>query len=239
MTTTAEESKYPKRDLPKAVLFSLAISIVLYLAVSLVLTGLVPYSELNSDAPVDAAFKALNLHWVRGIINITAIMGMTSVLFAFLLGAARIWFALARDGLLPRWFSKIHPYYKTPYRPTLILGIFTALAAGFLPIEQATELVNIGTLSAFIVICCAVFILRIQHPELPRAFKMPMIWIIAPAGVLFSLFLIIGWPWKLEGHLVLLSGLPITTLWRFILWMGLGLFLYFSYGMSHSLLSKE
>ncbi|CAB1276977.1 amino acid permease [Candidatus Nitrosacidococcus tergens] len=239
LTTAAEESEYPKQDLPKAVLLSLAISIALYLAVSLVLTGIVPYSELDNDAPVDAAFKALNLQWVRGVINIAAIAGMTSVLFAFLLGAARIWFALARDGLLPSWFAKIHPHYKTPYRPTLILGIFTALAAGFLPIEQVAALVNIGTLSAFIVICSAVLILRIRHPELPRAFKMPMIWIIAPVGVLFSLFLIIGWPWKVEGHLVLLSGLPIAILWRFILWMGIGLLVYFSYGIHHSFLNKK
>src|SRR5690348_1613881 len=144
LTTAAEESKNPQRDLPRAVLLSLAISMALYLAVSLVLTGMVPYPQLNSPAPVDAAFKALGLDWVRGIINVAAVAGLTSVLFAFMLGAARIWFALSRDGLLPRWFARVHPKYGTPARPTMILGVFTALVAGFLPIGEVAELDNFG-----------------------------------------------------------------------------------------------
>lgn len=239
LTTAAEESKNPQRDLPRAVLLSLGLSMALYLAVSLVLTGMVPYPQLASDAPVDAAFKALGLDWVRGIINVAAIAGITSVLFAFMLGAARIGFALARDGLLPKWFARVHPKYGTPYRPTIILGVFIALVAGFLPIGEVAELVNIGTLSAFIVICLAVLILRARKPHLPRSFRTPAIWMIAPLGVLFSLFLIIGWPWLADGKLVLLGGLPMITIWRFVIWMAIGLLVYFGYGIRHSALAQS
>ena len=234
LTTAAEEAKHPQRDLPRAVLLSLAVSMALYLAVSLVLTGMVPYAQLNSPAPVDAAFKALGLDWVRGIISVAAIAGITSVLFAFMLGAARIWFALSRDGLLPKWFSQVHPKYGTPARPTMILGVFTALVAGFLPIGEVAELVNIGTLSAFIVICASVLILRVRKPELQRSFRTPALWLIAPAGMLFSLFLITGWPWITDGRLEFLGGLPAVTIWRFVAWMVLGLAIYFLYGMRHS-----
>ena len=238
LTTAAEESRNPQRDLPRAVLLSLVVSMVLYLAVSLVLTGMVPYAQLNSPAPVDAAFKALGLDWVRGIINVAAIAGITSVMFAFMLGAARIWFALSRDGLLPRWFAQVHPRYGTPARPTVILGVFTALVAGLLPIGEVAELVNIGTLSAFIVICAAVLILRVRRPEVERRFRTPMLWLVAPLGVAFSACLIIGWPWIIDGHLVLLGGLPMLTIWRFLIWLALGLLIYFAYGMRRSALAR-
>jgi APA family basic amino acid/polyamine antiporter len=239
LTTAAEESRNPQRDLPRAVLLSLAISMALYLAVSLVLTGMVPYPQLNSPAPVDAAFKALGLHWVRGIINIAAVAGLTSVLFAFMLGAARIWFALSRDGLLPRWFARVHPRYGTPHRPTAILGVFSAVVAGFLPIGEVAELVNIGTLSAFIVICLAVLILRARRPDVRRSFRTPAIWLVAPVGVLFSLFLIIGWPWYGDGRFQLIGGLPMVTIWRFVVWMLIGMVVYFGYGVRHSALAQR
>ena len=239
LTTAAEEARNPQRDLPRAVLLSLAVSMALYLAVSLVLTGMVPYAELNSPAPVDAAFKALGLDWVRGIISVAAVAGITSVMFAFMLGAARIWFALSRDGLLPKWFSQVHPKYGTPARPTMILGVFTALVAGFLPIGEVAELVNIGTLSAFIVICASVLILRVRKPDLQRSFRTPALWLVAPAGMLFSLFLITGWPWITDGRLHLLGGLPAVTIWRFVAWMGLGLVIYLAYGVRHSRLGRQ
>ena len=240
LTTAAEEARNPQRDLPRAVLLSLALSMALYLAVSLVLTGMVPYPQLNSPAPVDAAFAALHLYWVRAIINIAAVCGLTSVLFGFMLGAARIWFALSRDGLLPKWFSRVHPKYGTPARPTVILGVFTALVAGFLPIGEVAELVNIGTLSAFIVICVAVLVLRLRRPDLQRSFRTPAIWLIAPLGVLFSLFLIIGWPWPAQGGgVTLIGGLPGITIWRFVIWMAIGLVVYFGYGIRHSRLARE
>ncbi len=239
LTTAAEESKNPQRDLPRAVLLSLGVSMALYLAVSLVLTGMVPYTELNTPAPVDAAFKALGLDWVRGIINVAAIAGITSVMFAFLLGAARIWFALSRDGLLPKWFSHVHPKYGTPARPTVIIGLFTALVAGLLPIGEVAELVNIGTLSAFIVICGSVLLLRMRRPDLQRGFRTPMLWLVAPLGIVFSLCLIIGWPWFVAGEFRLLGGLPWITIERFVIWMAIGLAIYFGYGIRHSRLARQ
>lgn len=239
LTTAAEEARCPQRDLPRAVLVSLALSMSLYLAVSLVLTGMVPYTALDSAAPVDAAFRALGLDWVRGIVNVAAVAGITSVLFAFMLGAARIGFALARDGLLPRWLARIHPTYRTPYRPTLILGVFVAIVAGLLPIGEVAELVNIGTLSAFIVISVSVLILRIRRPALPRSFRVPAVYAVAPLGALFSLFLIVGWPWVAAGRFVLLGGLPAVTIRRFVVWMTLGLVIYFAYGLRHSALATR
>lgn len=238
LTTAAEESHHPQRDLPRAVLLSLVVSMLLYLAVSLVLTGMVPYPELNSPAPVDAAFKALHLDWVRGVINVAAIAGITSVLFAFMLGAARIWFALARDGLLPAWFARVHPKHGTPHRPTLILGVFTALVAGLLPIGEVAELVNIGTLSAFIVICTAVLVLRVRKPQIRRSFRTPAIWIISPLGVLFSLLLIFGLPWPGADGWHRIGGLPAITYERFVVWMVLGCLIYFGYGIRHSKLER-
>ena len=239
LTTAAEESRRPQRDLPRAVLLSLLVSMVLYLAVSLVLTGMVPFRELDSPAPVDAAFKALGLNWVRGVINVAAIAGITSVLFAFMLGAARIWFALARDGLLPAWFSRVHPRYGTPHRPTVILGVFVALVAGLLPIGEVAELVNIGTLSAFVVICTAVLLLRVRRPGIPRSFRTPAIWLVSPLGVLFSLLLIFGVPWPGAGGWQRIGGLPAITFERFVIWMALGCVIYFGYGIRHSRLETD
>ncbi|MEO5561757.1 MAG: amino acid permease, partial [Dokdonella sp.] len=175
LTTAAEESTNPQRDLPRAVLLSLGISMAMYLAVSMVLTGIAHYSTLNTEAPVADAFKGLGLTWIAGIISVSAVFGLLSVLFAFMLGAARIWFALSRDGLLPGWFAKVHPRYGTPHRPTIALGVFTALVAGFFPLGEVAKLVNIGVLSAFIVICSSVILLRIRKPDLPRAFRTPLV----------------------------------------------------------------
>ncbi len=225
LTTAAEEAKNPQRDLPRAVLLSLAIAMALYLAVSLVLTGMVPYASLDNAAPVAGAFQALGLHWVMIAISVAAVAGITSVMFAFMLAAARIAFALARDGLLPGWFARVHPRYGTPYRPTVILGVFTALVAGLLPIGEVAELINIGTLMAFIIICASVLVLRRRRPELPRAFRVPAVWAVAPIGIAFSLLLIAGLPW--------------ITMERFVVWMVIGLAVYFGYGIRHSRLARD
>ena len=225
LTTAAEESKNPQRDLPRAVLLSLGISMGLYLTISMVLTGIVPYATLANDAPVSNAFQALGLTWVRVAISIAAVCGIISVVFAFMLAAARIWFALARDGLLPAWFAKVHPKYGTPYRPTLILGVVTALAAGALPIGELAELVNIGTLSAFIVICASILLLRHRQPELPRTFRTPWVPFTPLVGIGFSIWLV--------------SQLPWITWERFLIWMALGLIVYFSYGIRRSKLAAQ
>lgn len=238
LTTAAEEAKHPQRDLPMAVLLSLAVAMVLYIAVSLVLTGITPYSHLGGDASVSDAFESIGLHWLSVTIAVAAVIGVTSVLFAFMLGAARIWFALARDGLLPAWFARVSPRFGTPARPTVILGVFTAIVAGLLPIGEVAELVNIGTLSAFIIICTAVLVLRVRKPDVPRSFRAPAIALVSPLGVLFSLLLIFGFPFVGDGGWQRIGGLPWITFERFIVWMALGCLIYFSYGMRHSKLEQ-
>src|SRR5690348_16897679 len=186
LTTAAEEAKNPQRDLPRAILLSLGISMTLYIAITLVLTGMVPYTQLGTDAPVAQAFQSLGMKWIGAAISATAIASILSVIFAFMLGAARIWFALSRDGLLPGWFAKVHPRYGTPHRPTIALGIFTALVAGLFPLGEVAKLVNIGVLSAFIVICASVLLLRVRKPALPRAFRTPWVPVVPVVGILFS-----------------------------------------------------
>ncbi|GAB3779239.1 amino acid permease [Dyella agri] len=224
LTTAAEESKNPQRDLPRAVLLSLGISMAMYLAVSLVLTGIAHYTTLNTPAPVADAFKGLGLQWVALTVSVSAVFGLISVLFAFMLGATRIWFALSRDGLLPGWFAKVHPRYGTPHRPTVVLGVFTALVAGLLPIEEVAKLVNIGVLSAFIIICTSVWILRRRKPELPRAFRTPWVPVVPVIGIGFSIWL--------------LSELPAITWKVFLIWVSLGLAIYLLYGVRHSKLER-
>jgi len=223
LTTAAEESKNPQRDLPRAVLLSLGISMTMYLAVSLVLTGIARYTTLDTAAPVADAFEGLGLHWVAMTVSVAAVFGLISVLFAFMLGATRIGFALSRDGLLPGWFAKVHPRYGTPHRPTVMLGVFTALVAGLLPIEEVAKLVNIGVLSAFIIICTSVMILRRRKPDLHRSFRTPWVPLVPLVGVAFSIWL--------------LAELPAITWKVFLVWVSLGLVIYLTYGVHRSKLA--
>ena len=223
LTTAAEEARHPQRDLPRAVLLSLAISLTLYVAMSLVLTGIARFDTLDTPAPVVAAFASIGLPWVAFIVSIAAVAGITSVMLAFLLGCARIWFAMSRDGLLPQWFAVVHPRFRTPYRPTLIAGALTAIVAALYPIKEVAELVNIGTLSAFVVICVAVIVLRKTRPDAPRSFRTPFVPFTPLAGVAFSLWL--------------LSRLPIIAWERFLIWMAIGLAVYFLYSRRHSRLA--
>lgn len=225
LTTAAEEAKNPQRQLPLAVLLSLAISLVLYIAMSLVLTGIVRYDQLNSAAPVAAAFTAIGMPGVTLLVSIAAVAGIASVMFAFMLGCARIFFAMSRDGLLPAWFARVHPRFRTPYRPTLIVGGLTALVAAFFPIKEVAELVNIGTLSAFVIICFSVIVLRRTRPDVRRSFKTPFVPWIPLTGIGFSIWL--------------LSKLPAIAWERFAIWMTLGLLVYFFYGRQHSVLALK
>lgn len=225
LTTAAEEAKNPQRDLPRAILLSLGVSMTLYIAITLVLTGMVPYAQLGNEAPVAHAFQALGMKWIGVAISATAIASILSVIFAFMLAAARIWFALSRDGLLPGWFAKVHPRYGTPHRPTILLGVFTAVVAGLFPLGEVAKLVNIGVLSAFIVICAAVLLLRSRKPELPRAFRTPWVPVVPVVGIVFSIWL--------------LSELALITWMVFLVWLVLGLLIYFGYGMRHSKLAGK
>jgi APA family basic amino acid/polyamine antiporter len=224
LTTAAEEAKDPQRDLPWAVVLSLGIAMVLYLGMSLVLTGIVPSSTLNNAAPVANAFGAIGLRWVMVAVSIAAVTGITSVLFANMLAGARIGFALSRDGLLPSWFSAVHPRYRTPHRATLILGVVTAAAAGLFPLTVVAEVVNFGMLAAFAVICIAVIVLRRARPDLARSFRVPFVPVLPLVGAAFSVWLI----W----------GLPVGVWLGFAAWMVAGVLVYLGYGISHSRLAK-
>ncbi|MFC5741825.1 amino acid permease [Dyella tabacisoli] len=223
LTTAAEESKNPQRDLPRAVLLSLGIAMLLYFAICLVLTGIVPYTTLNNDAPVAGAFTRIGLPWAMVVISLASVCGITSVIFANLMAGARIGFSLGRDGLLPAWFADVHPVWRTPHRATVLLGSVTAVAAGLFPLNELAKLVNIGVLGAFIVICTAVAVLRIRQPELHRPFRTPWVPLIPLIGVGFSCWLI----W----------GLPFITYVRFTLWLVLGCVVYFGYGRRRSRLA--
>jgi APA family basic amino acid/polyamine antiporter len=225
LTTAAEEAKNPQRDLPRAILLSLGLSMVLYITITLVLTGMVPYAQLGNEAPVAHAFQDLGMKWIGAAISATAVASILSVIFAFMLAAARIWFALSRDGLLPGWFAKVHPRYGTPHRPTLALGVFTALVAGLFPLGEVAKLVNIGVLSAFIVICSAVLVLRKRKPDLPRSFRTPWVPFVPVVGIIFSIWL--------------LSQLALITWTVFLVWVTLGLVIYLVYGMRHSKLASS
>ncbi|WP_442754623.1 amino acid permease [Methylocystis sp. JAN1] len=223
LTTAAEEARHPQRDLPRAVLLSLVISLALYVAMALVLTGIAPYRTLGNPAPVVTAFETIGLPWVAFIVSVAAVAGITSVMLAFLLGCARIWFAMSRDGLLPGWFAVLHPRFRTPHRPTLIAGALTATVAAVYPIKEVAELVNIGALSAFVVICVAIIVLRKTRPDAPRTFRTPFVPFTPLVGIGFSLWL--------------LSRLPPIAWERFLIWMAVGLAIYFLYGRRHSRLA--
>jgi basic amino acid/polyamine antiporter, APA family len=225
MSTAAEESKDARRHMPKAIIYSLAISMVLYVLACLVLTGMVNYRDIDTDAPFAAAFADVGLPLLGAIIAAGAILGILTVLFAFLLGASRVGYAMSRDGLLPGWFAKTHPVHKVPTRATWILGIVAAVLAGFLPIEDVADLTNIGILLAFVVVCIAVIVLRYRRPDLPRTFRCPWMPVVPAIGVAFSIWLII-----LLGP---------TTWLRFGAWFVLGLAVYFLYSRRRSLLARR
>ena len=224
LTTAAEESVNPRRDMPRAVILSLAISLALYILMSTVITGMVSYTDLDTPAPASFAFREVGLPIVSSLIAVAAVAGIISVLFAFMLGAARIWFALGRDGLLPRWFSELHPRYHTPYRTTAILGVVTAVFAGFVPIGTLAELVNAGVLAAFILVCSAIIILRRRSPELERGYRAPLVPLMPAIGII--------------GSFILIVSLGPDTWIRFVVWLGLGFVVYFLYSRHHSFLAR-
>jgi APA family basic amino acid/polyamine antiporter len=222
VSTAAQEAKNPQRDMPIGILGSLAVCTVLYILMALVMTGLAHYSELNVPHPVSVAIAKAGpgLAWLELLVNIGAVAGLASVVLVMLLGQPRIFFAMSRDGLLPAAFGKVHPKFQTPYIPTIITGTVAGIVAGLFPIGLLGELVSIGTLLAFAIVCGGILVLRITRPEIPRPFRVPVYWLVAPAGVLSCLYL--------------MSGLPVDTWLRLLIWMALGLVIYFLYGRYHS-----
>lgn len=225
LSTAAEESKDAQRHMPKAILLSLAIAMVLYVGVCLVLTGMVNYKQIDPKAGISSAFAATGMASLGSVIAVGAIVGIITVMLTFMLGVTRVWFSMARDGLLPSWFAKTDPKRNVPTRVTWIAGIASAIIAGLLPISEAAELTNIGILLAFVVVCVAVIVLRYRRPDIPRPFKTPLMPFVPALGVIFSLWLV--------------SFLEPLTWLRFLGWFVLGLIVYFAYGRRHSRLARQ
>ncbi len=226
VSTAAQEAVNPQRDMPKGMLGSLAVCTILYILVGLVMTGIVPYKQLNDPAPIAIAINAAGdgLAWLRTPIKIGAIAGLSSVILVMLLGQPRIFYAMSKDGLLPASFSKIHPKYKTPYITTIITGCVAMVVAGLFPIGLLGELVSIGTLLAFVIVCGGILVLRYTSPELVRPFKTPLFPFVPIMGMLTSLYLMANLPWH--------------TWERLIIWMALGIVIYFAYSKHHSKVRK-
>ena len=226
ITTAAEEVKNPKKTFPIAILGSLIISSILYIAVSGVLNGIFPYyTYKETAAPVAFALANLGIQWANIVISIGALCGITSVLLVSFFGQSRVFFAMSRDGLLPEFFSKLHKDFRTPTNGIIVVGIVGSLIAAFLPITELAQLVNIGTLAAFIIVSAAVIILRIQKPELERPFKTPLVPLVPILAILFCLFLV--------------TELPTITHIRFIVWLAIGLAIYYFYGRKNSVLTGK
>ncbi len=224
ISTSAEETKNPARDLPIGIFASLLICTVLYIAVTAVLTGAVSYTKLDVASPVSHALILLGLNVAGSIISIGAICGLTTVLIVLLYGQSRIFFSMARDGLLPGFFSKVHPRFRTPYLSSLLVGLVVAAIAGFIPIDVVAELTNIGTLAAFVLVSVAVLVLRRTQPDLKRGYRVPFVPFIPILSIIASIVLIVS--------------LPIVTLIRFVVWLLLGFIIYFLYSRRKSHLVK-
>src|SRR5438876_125565 len=185
VSTHAEEARNPKKDVPIGIVASLVICTVLYIAVAAVLTGMVPYSQINIETPVSDAFRQAGLPWARGLISLGAMCGITSVLLVMMLSQPRVWLAMARDGMVPpSFFGAVHPRFRTPWKATILTGVFVALGAAFLPLRILADLTNIGTLFAFVVVCAAVLIMRRMHPDAERPFRAPLGAFVPIAGIL-------------------------------------------------------
>jgi len=223
VSTHAEEARNPRRDVPIGIISSLIICTVLYIAVSAVLTGMVPYDKINIDAPVSNAFAQVGLRWAQFLISLGALTGITSVLLVLMLSQPRVMLAMARDRLIPpSFFGAIHEKFRTPWKATILTGLFVAVQASLLPLRILSELVNIGTLLAFVIVCAAVLIMRRTNPELPRPFRAPLFPFVPIAGIAICL--------------LLMFSLPGENWLRLFVWLFIGFAIYFTYGRKHSAL---
>lgn len=220
VSTAAQEAKNPQRDMPIGIIGSLLICTLLYILVSGIATGVTSYTNLNVPDPIAVAADRAGLGWMSTLIKLGAIAGLSSVILVMLLGQSRVFWTMSRDGLLPQFVNKIHPRFRTPYLTSIITGIAVAFFAAILPIRDAASLVSIGTLLAFVIVSVGIIVLRRREPNLPRAFKTPAYWIVAPLGALSALYLMLH--------------LSSTTWVRLVVWFVIGMVVYFTYGIKHS-----
>jgi basic amino acid/polyamine antiporter, APA family len=222
----SEEAKNPAKDVPIGIIASLIICTILYILVSAVLTGMVPYKEINIDAPVVDAFKRAGLVWMQYLVAAGAMTGITSVLLVMMLSQPRVMLALARDGLVPKgFFGDIHPKFRTPWKSTILTGIFVAGMAGFIPLSILAEMTSIGTLFAFVIVCGAVLVMRRTNPDANRPFRAPLVPLVPILGILTCL--------------LLMFSLPEENWYRLIIWLAVGLVIYFLYGRRHSVMAQQ
>ncbi len=225
ISTHAEEARRPERDVPIGIIVSLILCTLLYILVAGVLTGMVPYNHINIDAPVSDAFLQVGLPWAQLLVSIGAVAGITSVLLVMMLSQPRIFLAMARDGLLPtEFFGAVHPRFRTPWKATILTGVFVATMGAFLPLRILAELVNIGTLLAFAIVCAAVLVMRRKHPEAHRPFRAPLFPFVPIAGILCCL--------------LLMFSLPPENWVRLVVWLAIGLCIYFGYSRHHSVVAR-
>jgi APA family basic amino acid/polyamine antiporter len=225
VSTHAEEARKPQRDVPIGIILSLIICTILYIAVSAVLTGMVPSNQIDINAPVANAFAQRGLTWAQRLIDIGAITGITSVLLVMMLSQPRVLLAMARDGMVPNsFFGAVHKKFRTPWKSTILTGIFVGTIAAFIPLRILAEMTNIGTLLAFVIVCAAVLIMRKTHPQVQRPFRAPFVPFVPIMGIL--------------SCLLLMFSLPVENWWRLFIWLGIGMLIYFGYSRRHSVVAR-
>ncbi len=225
VSTAAQEAKNPQKDMPIGIIGSLLICTVLYIVVSAIATGVMSYKELNVPDPIAVVADRAGLGWMATLIKLGAIAGLSSVILVMLLGQSRVFYSMSRDGLLPPFINKVHPRFQTPYLTSIVTGVVVAFFSAILPIRDAASLVSIGTLLAFVIVSVGILVLRVREPNLPRVFKTPWVWFVAPAGAFSALYL--------------MRSLPPVTWERLIIWFVIGMVIYFAYGVRKSNLARK
>ncbi len=220
VSTAAQEAKNPQKDMPVGILGSLAVCTVLYIVTAGLLTGIISYTRLNVGAPIALGMASIGVRWGEYLVLIGTILGLSTVMLVMLLGQSRVFFSMSRDGLLPKWAGAVHPRFRTPWISSIIVGVFVAVLPAFIPIAVLSQLTSIGTLLAFVIVCAGVWLLRIRRPELNRPFKTPMVPAVPIIGIAISILLMLA--------------LPGDTWLRLVIWLALGMIIYFTYGRHHS-----